>query len=865
MVGVASSNLVAPTKFGRKIKHLAVTPGAFFWPLQGHFAQSSGAVLLKLSNFLSSVWRVLVLACVLGLTALQVRADGLIHHGPRLDIQIQRGADRLSIFQVNQLRQGDKVLVKPVQSSLAKGDWVLMLGRISPAGNEVATQAFDLARLEGYAELEMTANEQVPVILLAPQLRNMFGLYTSFVESELLLKEVIQSDPQRFYDLQKVDQVNQAITALTQGLDQLVVNRNPEQAIASAKAMAFKFGVGQVDPDCFKGNAVSTQCVAMSIVANKDFVLPASSDLGMLVGTKGAADLTKFLTDKLGVFSDASDFLTHKFRDQYDFATTFGRPLAGSQQTELFSLARFRNGNIKTAYVYVPAWFKAVAPVLSADVGRPACFMDDVVHVQAAGRLPVVNYWHSWTMEVRAANTAAPLMTLTDVSFEPERGVFRFKRPLASPELDAAGAAVQVQLRGRFGFEPVTLPAFTMDLPMRGDVGPSLRGARTLVAGERAELSLDLAQGAACVEGMGLSMADQLVASTSPQTPKLLLADLSHASAGAATLTVRMKGVPAQSLALKVLAPRAHVVAVEHAELDELIQVRGRQLERVASLQWEGGFCQPKDWRSMPEGDEQLWLACQGDVRSNAALPSVVVLHHQGGEPEPIRMRLQKSPAAPRVAIAASPNALLVRPSAKAFQWGLKPQEEFFSDDSGLSLLLQTVEGYVPGKGAYTLQLRFVDDPVTAKKPIGVPLMADAQHKELRTRQPLRFKGAELPSVINPLEFRVLHDASGLFSRWIPLGRSVLMLPEFTSLSCSPQAGRIWLHGAQLDLIDAARFMDPADPVVLDPAVLEPCPEGLCLSLPAPARQHKLHLSLGWLNRRIFQVDTGSLGDCKAP
>lgn len=32
MVGVASSNLVAPTKFGRKIKHLAVTPGAFFRP-----------------------------------------------------------------------------------------------------------------------------------------------------------------------------------------------------------------------------------------------------------------------------------------------------------------------------------------------------------------------------------------------------------------------------------------------------------------------------------------------------------------------------------------------------------------------------------------------------------------------------------------------------------------------------------------------------------------------------------------------------------------------------------------------------------------------------------------------------------------
>ncbi|MFM6991921.1 MAG: hypothetical protein ACKOWD_11665 [Rhodoferax sp.] len=325
---------------------------------------------MKLSNFLSSFCRGLALACVVLLAGLQAQAEGLIHHGPRLDIQIQRGSERLSIFKVNQLRQGDKVLVRPVQSSMAKGDWVLMLGRISPAGNEVQTKAFDLARLEGFAELEITANEQVPVILLAPQLRNMFGLYTSFVESELLLKEVIQSDPQRFYDLQKVDQVNQAITALTQGLDQLVVNRNPEQAMASAKAMAFKFGVSQVDPDCFKGNAVNTQCVAMSMVANKDFVLPTSSDLGMLVGSKGAADLTKFLTDKLGIFSDASDFLTHKFRDQYDFATTFGRPLAGTQQTELFSLARFRNGHIKTAYVYPP---RAAQRWWRSRTGRGTC------------------------------------------------------------------------------------------------------------------------------------------------------------------------------------------------------------------------------------------------------------------------------------------------------------------------------------------------------------------------------------------------------------------------------------------------------------------------------------------------------------
>lgn len=32
MVGIASSNLVAPTKLGKKIKHFAKTLGAFFLP-----------------------------------------------------------------------------------------------------------------------------------------------------------------------------------------------------------------------------------------------------------------------------------------------------------------------------------------------------------------------------------------------------------------------------------------------------------------------------------------------------------------------------------------------------------------------------------------------------------------------------------------------------------------------------------------------------------------------------------------------------------------------------------------------------------------------------------------------------------------
>jgi hypothetical protein len=354
-------------------------------------------------------------------------------------------------------------------------------------------------------------------------------------------------------------------------------------------------------------------------------------------------------------------------------------------------------------------------------------------------------------------------------------------------------------------------------------------------------------------------------ASSAPQTPHQMSVDLTNVQPGDARLTVSMKGGAVQSLQLKVLPPRAQVQAVEHAELDEHIQVTGHRLDRVEALQWEGGLCQPRDILRSPEGLEQLSMTCNVDIRSNASLPAAVSLRHKGGEPEPLRAALQKRVAAPRVALSSAANALLVRPSPKALQWGLKPQDELLSDDSGLSVLLQTVEGYAPGKGSYTLQLRFVDDPATARKPITAPLMADPVHKELRTRVPVRFKGVDLPSVVNPLEWRVLHDASGLASPWIPAKRSVLMLPDITSASCAPQGARVWLHGAQLDLIDGARFMEPGAGTALAPVVLEPCPDGLCLSLPQPTPRQRLHVSLGWLGQRVFVVETGPLGDCKAP
>ena len=165
-------------------------------------------------------------------------AQDTLHQGPALEVQVQRGDMRLPLALVNRLRSGDRLLVRPDVDTLAKGDWVLLLARVSPTGNQVASRHFDVHELKGYAELEIAADDQIPVILLAPQLRSLFGLYTSLSSSASLLDGVLRADPQRFYELQKVDQINQAIQAISRGLARSVSGRRPEDAIQVAKDLA---------------------------------------------------------------------------------------------------------------------------------------------------------------------------------------------------------------------------------------------------------------------------------------------------------------------------------------------------------------------------------------------------------------------------------------------------------------------------------------------------------------------------------------------------------------------------------------------------------------------------------------------------
>jgi hypothetical protein len=812
-------------------------------------------------------------------------AAEMIHHGPVMDIQIQRGEELLSIFQVSRLRRGDRFLVKPDLSSLAKGDWVLLLARISPAGNQVETRRFDLSQFKDYAAIDITADDQVPVLMLAPQLRNLFGLYTSFTESANFLQEVLLSDPQKFFDLQKVDQVNQAITALGQGLDQMMLTRAPEQALTAAKELAFKFGVQTLDPDCFKGNLVNTQCVAANIVASKDFSIPTSGDLSSMVGQKKAVDLTSFLMANVHALSQASDFVSHKYRDQYDFAPTFGRQKGDSRLTELFSLNRFRSGAIKTAYVYVPAWFNAPAPTLSVNEARAGCWLNGQIELKVQGRLPVAHYWHDWSLTVQDPQSRQRVAQLTQVSFLPEHGLLRFDPSQLPTDRWPNGGVLEARLSGRFGFEFVGPLTLRLALPLKGDLHAQVQGLDRLVAGDSTTLTLGTPATAACLDSLEVTANGRTLGRSSGPQAQTLAVDLSQASAGAATLVVRQRGMPPQMVALNVQPPRAQIQSVEHAELDVTLQVAGEHLDRIAFIQLDEHRCEPLELRES-KGRDVLVLSCTGDIRSNALLSDIVTVHHRGQAPAPLRVSLLKKSAPPRMQIASTAQALLVRPSLKATRWGLTPGDTLLSDDSGLSVLLRAEPGYVMPRGNFGLQLRFVDDPATAAKPIEHPLIVDFTHQELRTRNPMSFQGVELPSIVNPLEYRVVHYPSHAVGQWTPMNRSVLLLPDLTHMTCADTADAYWIHGQHLDKIDAIDALGPTPRATtpastestrgtepnaslvatepLRPAQLDACDQGgLCLKVTTSERQPLWRIALRWVDQRVFHVQLGEIPSCR--
>ena len=799
----------------------------------------------------------LALLCLLWAN-LAAAAQDTLHQGPALEVQVQRGDMRLPLALVNRLRSGDKILVRPDVETLAKGDWVLLLARVSPTGNQVESRHFDVHELKGYAELEIAADNQIPVILLAPQLRSLFGLYTSLSSSASLLDGVLRADPQRFYELQKVDQINQAIQAISRGLARSVSGRRPEDAIQSAKDLAAKFGVVNLDPECFKNQAVNTECVANNIVANRDFSLPSANDLTAMVGNKSSVDLNSLLVANLRLISQASDYLGSKYRDSYDFAPTFGRRQQQAARIELYSIARFRNGNVKTAYIYVPSWFAGSVPTLAADERRAGCYSSGRLDVQLKGRLPLAGYWHGWRMTLLDPETLKPLGETTAVSLDQEAGRFSLDAHEMADLLPPRIKQVVVTLSGFFGFHPVKLGPVRMALPWPDaqSVMPELGGLSGLIAGERATLRLRPSMASACVSEMVLTLPGGARLHSASDKPTQLEVDLSQVAASSLELAIAQAASSPLLVPVRVLRPRARIARVEHSEWEDGITVSGERLDRIARIEIGAATCAVDAPPEQISSQQQIRIACQGGVRNNARLPDQVVVQHRDNEPGAIRWPLTKTAARPRMVVAPDiPNALLVTPSVKALQWNLVPDEHFVSDDSGLSLLLQAESPYRLARGSYLLQLRFQDDPRSDAQPLGVPLIADFVHNELRTLDPVSFSNHGLPGVVNPVEYRVMHQSSGQGGDWRPLGRSVLLLPDLQSRSCSPDGDAWWVKGKHLDLLDGVRLADPAlaPSRGFSPVSLVPCHDGLCLSLPRALSASSIELRLRWVDK-VFTV-----------
>ena len=802
-----------------------------------------------------TLFRWLHLLMWLGCTAM-ASAQNVIHHGPTVEVQVQRGDVVLPISLVNKLHAGDRLLVRPDSSTLTKDGWVLLLARVSLTGNQVESKHFEVSDLKAPAELEITAENQVAVIMLAPQLRNLFGLYTSLSESASLLNDVLRADPQRFYELQKVDQINQAIQAISQGLTKRMAGARPQEAVQAARDLAAKFGVRTIDADCLRNEVVNTECVATQIVINKDFSLPSSSDLSAMVGNKKAVDFNSFLLSNVRMFSEASDFLSNKYRDSYDFAPTFGRRQATSNRIDLYSIARFRKGNVKTAYIYVPSWFNGNMPVLQTQEKTSSCFNRGELQLQITGKLPLLSYWHDWQMKVSDPLQNLDLGAATGISFDPDSARLSFDALTFDEPAYPASNEVLVNLSARFGFDYIKLKPVRMRLPTKEPSAfmQALDGTQDLIAGEETELALRDAALTACVQRMELELPDGKKLHTEAANPTRLAVDLRKFSAASLNLVIHQVGVSALTLPLRILPAKARVTRIEHAQSDQFVTVYGTQLDRISRIEIGRASCAVNATAPGKTGESTLVLACAGDVSDNSNLPDKAMVVHHNEEPRAVRVPLTKIATKPRVSISSSSkNAVVVSPSAKALQWNLSPSDAYFSEDSGLNLLLQAQAPYSLVRGSYVLQLRFQDDPQTDSHPISTSLIADFAHNELRTRSPVTFAQSELPSVVNPLEYRIVHNPSGLASDWQSLGRQVILLPDFQGAMCAPEGQALWLNGKRLDLIDAVLTgVDSA--AQFEPVKLVSCPKGLCLSLPNTVRDSSVQIRMRWIDDHVFNV-----------
>ena len=806
-------------------------------------------------------------------------ADEASHPGPLISVYVVRGDARLPIHQVARLRKGDRLLVGAVKSAEAQDKWLLVLATVSPSGNKVTSTKFDLSASTAGGAIDIGADDEVPIIVLAPQVRTLFGLSTSFDQSATLIGDALAADPQRFVDLQKLDQINHAISSLSAGLDAVVQSQDPAHAVDSAKAMAAKFGVKTVDPACFKDKVVNTKCVASSIVSNKDLTVPSVGDLGALAGPFASADLSPDLLTNVRLVSAASSFLANKYRDQYDFAPSSGTRQDSDDALQLYSSARFKNGAIKTAYVYVPSWFAGKAPELSVASAAPACLSRGELAVSLSHSLPVSNYWHDWELVLRQPGASEPLVQSAKITFKPEKSVFVVDFKAIGKDLALDGQTLEASIKGRFSFAAVATKPFKVVLPRMDHLQEQFIGLDELIAGEQRSVRMQRGQGS-CVESLELVADGATLATSAKDTHDQLDIDLRSVAPGEARLRINQFGVEQQHLAVKIKQRLAHVQRIAHFDIDTEIAVTGTNLERIALVRADGSECRPLATEAAdapaapaaahaPAAAATRVFACPAALSSNTHLPAKVTVEHLDQEPAAFQVALTKLDARPHMQVSGARDPLRTVLSPKAVQWGLPADGQLVTDDTGMSLLLHAYDGYQLGRGSFNLQLKFADDPVTEQTPISVSLIADRPHNELRTRLPIAFPNLALPGVVNPIWYRVQHQQSGFVGDWRPLERAVVTLPTLGILTCAPNAGGLLLHGAGLDQIDwvssdLARTTAPADWKPGSAVLAGACDQEQCLNVGPLGTERRLRIKLHWIDHPLFNAKFADAPSCAA-
>jgi hypothetical protein len=820
----------------------------------------------------------LVLGFSLSATAATATAPAseLSHPGPILTAYVQRGEERLPIFLVDHLHKGDKLSVTTNKAEKGDGTWLLVLATIAPITNKVDAQSFDLSEHADAAAIDITADDQVPIIVLAPQVRTMFGLHTSFSESATLIVEAIKSDPQRFVDLQKIDQIDYAVAVLASALDAVIQSQKSEQAMAAVKALAAKFGVKYIDPACFKDSAVNTKCVAISIVSSKDMTVPSSDDLWSSSGPNSSgAKIPTDISASLKVVTEASTYLVNKYGDNYDFAPSSGHRQEGGDHIQLIANARFKSGDVKTAYVYVASWFTGKQPEVAVAGKLPACLVKGELIASVKGLLPLKNYWHDWKLVLHEPGTATVAGRFNALEFKPENGEYAFDFKKGGQDLPMEGELLDATLEGKFGFADAIVAPFKVTVSSNDHLLDRVSGLDSLVAGEHAKLRFGGIDGNTCIEQLAVAADGKTLASSSADARSELSIDFGKIDPGPATLEIRQYGVAPQELPIVVKKRKAHIQRMVHFDLETDVTADGDNLERIDSILAGHDVCHAINDAGAAAASTSTTtststtrvFACPAEIAANANFPAQVTIRHLEQEPASFDFPVTKIGARPHMTIDGANAAIVTILSAKGLQWNLNSDDQLVTEDSGLGILLHAFGGYRLSHGPYVLQLKFADDPQTEQTPISVPLMSDLSHNELRTRTPVSFANAQLPSVVNPILYRVQHLPTGLVGDWQSLNRSVVYFPQLGSVSCGANGSGFLIHGNQLELIDWAsndltRTSSTQQSDTSQNASMTRCDKGLCLGIGALGTGNKLRLKVHWIDDRLFDVSFPDVLKC---